>query len=187
MNLTIVDHYSNILTELQQTWEQVQSSGKLHVVLIQGENGMYKSGIVRHFLDSSHAAFIEGYGSDIPLAYHPLRLAFESFIRLDQVQEQLTKSSDNVDNDWQITLTAWANLLQTMSLIRQPALEQLIHWQPSISTPTITVGDENESLRSVTFPGLFTIALGELAALMPTVFFLDNLNLVDTASDYGCP
>jgi len=183
MNLTIVDHYSNILTELKQAWESVQSSGKLHIVLIQGENGMYKSGIVRHFLDSSHAAIIEGYGADIPEAYHPLRLAFESFMRLDQVQQQLTKSSDHVDTEWQIALTAWANILQTMNLARQPALEQLVRWQPPISKHNITVNDEESApLRAVTFPGLFTIALGELSALLPTVFFLDNLDLVDTAT-----
>jgi hypothetical protein len=184
MNLTILDLYNDILVELQQAWEQVQASGKLHIVLIQGESGMYKTGVIRHFLDSSRASVIIGHGSDISEAYLPLRLAFESLVRIEQVQTQLSKPSEQVSPDWQMILTAWAQLLPLLNLTNDPVWELLAHWQPftprhSMSAESI---EADAPLRPITLPGLFTGALGELSALMPTVFFLDNLNMADAAT-----
>jgi predicted ATPase len=145
---------------------------------------MYKTGLVEKFLSSSQVPSLAGYGAKIPEAYLPFRLAFESLIDMGEIQEKLNKPPREVSPEWQMTLTAFARLLPLMNLTEDPRWKLLRGWQPSELGPSLSSDrlEADEPLRPVTLPGLFTVALGELSTQFPFVFFIDNLNLADTAT-----
>ncbi len=184
MDLSILPGYRYVITELQSAWEKVRTLKELRVVLVQGESGMNKTDVVEYFLASSQAPCIVTHGSQIPEPYLPIRFAFEAVVRLQAVQEQLDKASEQVEPDWQIALTSLAQLLPILNLSTDPVYAPLAHWQPTALGRLITGGslEADEPSSPVTLPGLFTLALGELSALLPIVFFVDNLDLADAAT-----
>jgi tetratricopeptide (TPR) repeat protein len=185
MDLTTLQKYRDILDKLKTTWQEVKSSKSLHVVLIEGESGMYKTELVESFLHTSQIPSIAGYGAEIPEAYLPLRLAFESIIDIEQIQKNLSEPPREIPLEWQMTLTAFAQILPLMNLTEDPAWKLLRRWQPSELGWSSVSSDRleaDEPLKPVTLPGLFTVALGELSTQFPFVFFIDDLNLADTAT-----
>jgi len=187
MDLSILPGYAEILSEVKAAWQDVQDSQSLRIVLIEGESGSHKTDIVKRFLDETKAPCVFAQGYRIPESYFPLRMAFESWMELEEVQKHLKQLPDQVARDWQSALTLFAQLLPVLRLTDTKTREQLARWQPSTlqgATDSGFPGAEGSSypMTIMTLPRLFTIALGELARLMPIVFFLDNLDLIDTAT-----
>ncbi len=183
IDLSTLPGYRHILDEIQATWEETKNSRKLRVIVLEGESGADKTGVVETFLATSKAPAIRCRGAEIPESYLPLRKAFESILELNTVQEQLQNPQDPVSSEWQITLTALAQLLPFLSLTPTPTVNLLSHWQSAFAgRATNGITDPDEPPYPVTLPGLFTIALGELAAQTPLAVLMDNLDLADEAT-----
>ena len=184
MDLSIIPSYANVLSELRIAWNTVQTSKSLRVVLIESESGMRKTRAVFEFLDSSAAECIHSRVSQVPEPYLPLRSAYESIPKLGIVQEQLQKSSQDISSAWQTALTAVAAAIPML----QPTSsewERMRQWQTTSLVDSLSDSleeDVADAPTPVNLSDLFTLAVGELAAMSPVVFFVDDLELADSAT-----
>jgi len=183
MDISTLPEYRRVLDEIQAAWDDVLRTRALRVIVLEGESGTNKTNVIEKFLEISQVPTVRCRGIKIPESYLPLRIAFESVLRLEIVQEQLQKSPEQLSSEWQIVLTTLAQLLPLLALAPTPIVKALAHWQPAFPEHTVSSGFEaDEPLRPVTLAGLFTLALGELAARTPLLFLVDDVDLADDAT-----
>lgn len=183
MDISTLPDYRRALGEIQTAWDNVLRSGTLRVVVLEGESGANKTDVIEMFIKMSQPPTVRSHGVEIPEPYLPLRIAFESMLRLEIVQEQLRQSPEKVSPDWEITLTTLAQLLPLLALTPTPTVEALANWQPAFRAHVVSSSsEENEPLHPVTLSGLFTLALGEMAARKPLLFLVDDVDLADDAT-----
>lgn len=159
MEFSFLPQYAHILQELHAAWNTVQSSKTLRIVLIEGESGMKKSELVRAFLNESQAPCIVGRCSDIPEPYLPFRLAYESLLELEMVQEELQKSPEEVtEEQWQIALTTFAQALRMVQPTGNPVWEQVKQWESTAlvsSVPDSLEAEGGSHPKPISFPEVF--------------------------------
>lgn len=183
MNIANLPSYWRVLDEIQAAWDDVSRSRALRVIVLEGESGANKTNVIETFLKTSQAPAVRCRGVEIPESYLPLRIAFESILKLEIVQEQLYQPPGQVSSEWQMALTALAQVLTLLPLAPTPTVEALARWQPAFPERAMSGGFEaDEPVRPVTLPGLFALALGELAGRTPLVFLVDDVDLADDAT-----
>ncbi|MBN2006242.1 MAG: tetratricopeptide repeat protein [Anaerolineae bacterium] len=183
IDLSTLPGYRQVLDKIQAAWEETSKSRRLQVIILEGESGSDKTGVVETFLATSQAPAIRCRGAEIPESYLPLRRLFESILELNVVQKQLQKPSEQISNEWQMALTALARLLPLIPVAPMPMVEALTHWTSSLSGSSMIGGfEDDEPSRPMTLPGLLTVALGELSARTPLSILIDNLDLADDAT-----
>lgn len=178
-DLAMIPQYAEILTALQAAWNTVQTEKTMRIVLIEGASGMKKSELVRRFLHECPANSLIGRGLNIPELYWPLRQAYESTLDLKIIRKHLRKSRKRLPRPWQLAFTTLAQAIQFIPLSDNPFWKNLVRWQLN---PFYIDEEELERSTPISFPELFTFALGDLTRILPVILFLQNLDEADDST-----
>lgn len=175
INFYNFSHYTGALSELRTLWEEVHNTQTLQIAVVVGESGSNKTGLVEEFLRRHRAVCVRSRGVQIPGSYLPLQLAYESILRMEIVQKQIQRPWQDVSPEWQTFLSTFHIATPMLHLTTSPQAQPL---ELNIDE-SLELQAKDGQADPASLPEHFTTVLGELAGLIPLVFFVDDVDQTD--------